>query len=74
MRLCIDVKGQTQVTLSGCENGFAASEASVVDEDCGVSEMCFDIFSSALYLVGRRKVAVEVVYVWWCYEYRGCKL
>jgi len=64
VRFCVDVEGQADVALGGFEDGFATREAGIVDEDCGVSEMCFDVVGRALDLVGRCEVTVEVVYIW----------
>lgn len=57
--------------MGRCEDSFAAHEAGIVDEDCGISEMCFDVVGCTLDLVGRREVTVEVVYIWWRYIYAG---
>lgn len=63
MRLCVDVEGQTEVGLGCCEDGFAAREAGVVDQDGRISQMCLDVLCGAFDSRGRGEVAVEVVHV-----------
>ena len=38
----VDFEGQVEVFLGGVEDGFAARDAGVVDENCGVAECAAD--------------------------------
>jgi hypothetical protein len=40
----VDVKGESEVGFGGVEDGFAAGDPGVVDEDCWLSMLISDLF------------------------------
>ena len=58
---CVDAEGQVEVALGGVEDGFAACDARVVDEDCGVAQGGADLAGGGFDGGGGGEVAVEEV-------------
>lgn len=58
---CVDAEGQVEVALGGVEDSFAACDARVVDEDCGVAQGGADLAGGGFDGGGGGEVAVEEV-------------
>lgn len=64
----VDLEGETEVVVGGIEDGLAAREAGVVDEDGGVADFALDGGSAFFDCIGGAEIAVEVVDIWWDYS------
>lgn len=58
---CVDAEGQVEVALGGVEDGFAARDARVVDEDCWAAQGGADLAGGGFDGGGGGEVAVEEV-------------
>jgi hypothetical protein len=60
VRECVDLEGEVDVFLGAFEDGLAAYNTGIVDQDSGVAERRADLTCSGGDGFGRREIAVEV--------------